>query len=335
MRYRDLGSSGLKTSVVGLGTWVTGGWQWGGADDEQSIKAIHAALDQGITLIDTAPIYGFGRSEEIVGKAIADRRDKVLLATKCGLIWTKEKGQFHFYSNDHGITKDPSPIKTYKYLHPDSITEELEQSLKRLQTDCIDLYQTHWPDPTTAVEDTMAQLLKLKDQGKIRAIGLSNTTCELLDEHLSIGPVVSVQEKYSMLDRAIEKTLLPKSNDLNIAVFAYSPIAQGLLTGKLTPDRTFPEGDIRNQKERYNVENRKRITNMLNEFTPIAESHNITLAQLAIAWTVAQPGLTCALVGVRTPAQAKENAAAGDVVLSPTELDTIEQVIQQHATSVP
>ena len=181
MFMRKLGSSGIDISAVGFGAWVTGAWMWGGADDEKSIAAIHAALDHGINLIDTAPVYGYGHSEQVVGRAIHDRRDREVLATKCGLIWDREEGTMLFYADDKGATLRPTDNKTakkiYKNLRPASIREEVERSLRNLRTDRIDLLQTHWQDPSTPLAETVAELQRLKEEGKIRAMGVSN--CDL------------------------------------------------------------------------------------------------------------------------------------------------------------
>jgi aryl-alcohol dehydrogenase-like predicted oxidoreductase len=181
MRYRSLGKSGIEASVVGLGSWAIGGWMWGGAEEAESVRAIHAAIDAGVNLIDTAPVYGFGVSEEVVGKAIRDRRDKVVLATKCGLVWHEEKGEF-FFASDEKHPTDDGRIKVYRRLAPDTIRREVEWSLKRLGTDRIDLLQTHWQDSTTPIAATMHTLMELKKEGKIRAIGCSNATPEQMDE---------------------------------------------------------------------------------------------------------------------------------------------------------
>ncbi|MGH9352183.1 MAG: aldo/keto reductase, partial [Terriglobia bacterium] len=195
MQYRPLGQSGIQASVVGLGAWAIGGWMWGGSEEGKSIRAIQAALDAGINLVDTAPGYGLGLSEILVGKAIAGRRHQAVVATKCGLVWHVEKGQAYL--------KQAGKI-LHRYLGQESIRYEVEQSLRRLGTDYIDLYQTHWQDESTPIEDTMATLLDLKKQGKIRAIGVSNCTVEQVEEYRRTGPVDTVQEKYSMLDRAME-----------------------------------------------------------------------------------------------------------------------------------
>jgi len=334
MRMRPLGQSNIEGSVVALGTWVMGGWMWGGASERESIDAIHASLDAGVNLIDTAPIYGFGLSEQIVGKALNGRRDQAVIATKCGMVCDTTKGENKFNSTTLGPDPD-GHINIQIYLDPRSIRNEVEMSLRRLQTDYIDLYQTHWQESTTRIEDTMSALLDLKKQGKIRAIGVSNASSEHMDRYRAVGPLDSDQERFSMLDRRIEDDQLPYCREHNIAMLAYSPLAQGLLTGKITPDREFPEGDQRRYSDTFSVENRKRVHEMLGKFKPVVEAHNITLSQLAIAWTVHQPGLTHALVGARSPQQAIENAQAGDVQLSEDELRTMNEAIDEyHAVAV-
>jgi methylglyoxal reductase len=337
MRYRALGHSGIQASVVGLGAWAIGGWMWGGADDDDSVRAIRAAIDAGMNLIDTAPMYGYGHSEEVVGQAIAGRRDKVVLATKCGLRWDLDgrHGKFHFAADDKEITQaEGAPYKVYRWNDPDSIRLECERSLQRLGTDHIDLYQTHWQDPTTAIEDTMAGLLKLKDEGKVRAIGVSNASTGDMDRYRAVGLLDADQEKYSMIDRKLDEESLPYCLKHNVAVLAYSPLANGLLTGKIGPDRTFNEGDLRATRPRFSADNRKKVAALLDAVRPIAAAHGVTPAQLAIAWAVAQPGLTHALVGARTPQQVAENGAAADVTLSGDDLKTIDAAIESHASEV-
>lgn len=333
MQYRALGQSDIQASVVGIGTWAIGGWMWGGTDEQDSIAAIHAAVDQGINLIDTAPVYGFGLSEEIVGRAIRDRRDKVILATKCGMVCNPTAGTPKFRVNTAGADEH-GLIQINIHLAPESIRREVEDSLARLGIDHIDLYQTHWQESTTAIQDTMGALMKLKQEGKIRAIGVSNATSGQMEAYRQQGPVDSDQEKFSMLDRDIEADQLPYCREHDVAVLAYSPLAQGLLTGKMDPSRAFPEGDLRRGNPRFSRENRERVTSMLNEFKPIAEKHGLTLAQLTIAWTVHQPGLTHALVGARNPKQAEENAAAGGVKLSEDDLSRMNQIIDEHVAAV-
>jgi methylglyoxal reductase len=331
MLYRDLGNSGIKVSSVAFGAWAIGGWMWGGAEERDAINAIHASLDNGVNCIDTAPIYGYGRSEEIVGKAIGDRREKVVLATKCGMVWDREQGDFFFHANEKGITPGPSEKKVYKCLQPDSIRAEVDRSLGRLKTDYIDLYQTHWQDSTTPIADTMAVLEDLKKQGKIRAIGASNAT---VDQMKVYGRLDGDQEKFSMLDRDMEtKGQLAYCLRKNIAVLAYSPLANGLLTGKITPKRKFNEGDLRRMNPRFGRQNLERIARMLTEMKPIADRHQATLTQLVIAWTIAQPGVTVALVGARNAVQAIENAQGGGIELEAEEVEEISEAIKKHAAA--
>ncbi|MBI1388763.1 MAG: aldo/keto reductase [bacterium] len=324
MQQRPLGQSGIQASVVVFGAWAIGGLFWGGTDEQDSIEAIHAALDAGINCIDTAPVYGYGLSERLVGKAIEGRRDEIVLATKCGLRWDDANGEFHF--NLGG--KDDKDV--YKYLHPDSIRYEVEQSLKRLNTDRIDLYQTHWQENVTAVEDTMAALIDLKQQGKIRAIGVSNCTAERMNQYEAVGPLDADQEKFSMIDRKIESDQLPHCREKNMAVLAYSPMGMGLLTGKVDPERELPKGDIRRTNPRFSKENRVRVIAMLNEMKPVAEQYGLTFAQLALAWTIRQPGVTHALAGARNAKQAAENAKAGEVILSDEDVIFMDQIIEKH-----
>lgn len=325
MEYRNIGSSGIKASVVGLGSWAIGGWNWGGTNEPEAIKAIHASLDAGINLIDTAPAYGLGLSEEIIGKAIAGRRDKVLLANKCGLVWHTQKGEYFFNENDKPV---------YRYLGKESIRYEIEQSLNLLKTDYIDLYQTHWQDSTTPVKETMETLLDLKKEGKIRAIGVSNVNLKQLKEYQSIGIIDSAQEKYNMLDRELEETILPYCQEQNVSILTYSSLATGLLTGKIVPERIFSGDDQRKNNVRFSLKNLKLVAKMIDEFRPIAEEHEITIAQLVIAWTVCQPGITFALCGIRTSKQAKENAFAGGIVLTEEEKETINEIIAKHINGI-
>lgn len=325
MQMRSIGQSNISASVIGLGTWNMGGWMWGGVEESDAISAIHASLDAGITLIDTAPAYGLGRSEAIVGKAIAGRRDQIILATKCGLVWHTQQGT-HFFD------EEDKPV--YRFLGADSIRHEVEESLKRLGTDYIDLYQTHWQDATTPIEETMQTLLDLKQEGKIRAIGVSNLSTSEMDSYRSVGQLDSDQENYSMLDRDIEADLLPYTRRHDMAMLAYSPLALGLLTGKIGPDRQFDGDDQRIDNPRFSVENRQRVREMLEGFQPIARSRNLTIPQLVIAWTVAQPGITHVLVGARNAQQAIENAKTGTVKLSNEELETMNDVISQFSAEI-
>jgi methylglyoxal reductase len=323
MQFRTLGNSDLRVPVVSFGAWAIGGWMWGGTDDNDAVTAIHKAIDSGMTLIDTAPSYGMGHSETIVGKAIRGKRDKVLIATKCGIRWNLE-GNFEGMDTKDN---DGKPVKLVRHLKADSIRYECEQSLKRLGIECIDLYQCHWPDPRTPLEETMEALEELRTEGKIRAIGMSNFTVEMMQTCMANGQIVSDQPKYNPLEREIEKDVLPFCLKNNIGVLAYSPIAQGLMTGKVAVDRTFKEGDARATRPLFTRENRQRALDLVAAIKPIADARGITLAQLAIAWVTGQPGITTAIVGARTAEQVSENAGAGEVVLGEEELRGIRQEI--------
>jgi methylglyoxal reductase len=321
MMTREIGRSGIVASAIGLGTWAIGGWMWGGTDEHQSIAAIQASIDEGVTLIDTAPAYGQGRSEEIVGKAIRGRRDKVVLATKCGLVWHTTKGN-HFFDYDG------RPV--HRYLGRESIVYEVEQSLRRLGTDRIDHYITHWQDPTTPVEETMAALEALKQQGKIRSIGASNLSAGDLESYVATGKLDAIQEEYNMIKRDIEQTLLPISAPHRISTLSYSSLALGLLSGAIGPDREFSGDDQRKGNPRFSIANRQKVARLMMDIGPVADAHRSTPGQVVIAWTVQQPGITFALCGARNPRQAKENAGAGRVRLSAAEITTISEAAKRH-----
>jgi len=327
MKTRPLGNSGLHASIVGLGTWVLGGGAaWGrDTDDKESVRTIHAALDAGINLIDTAPAYGWGRSEEIVGKAIKGRRDKVILATKCGLWTDDERGSF--FTEFDGRTMRRS-------LRPDTIAIEIERSLKRLGVECIDLYQTHWPSVPpdfTPIADTMDCLLNLRKSGKIRAIGVCNVSLGELKENVRCGPVVSDQFRYSMLHRDSEQDILPYCEQRGLATLTYMSLEQGLLTGKVGMDRVFNKDEFRSN-EAWNPwiaqRNRGRVLELLESWHDLTDKYSCTLAQLVIAWTAAQPGVTHVLCGARHVEQAKENAVAGNLQLAPDDLEQMRHDVE-------
>nr|MEC9418417.1 aldo/keto reductase [Pseudomonadota bacterium] len=325
MLTREIGRSGIEASAIGLGTWAIGGWMWGGTDEAKSISAIQASIDEGISLIDTAPAYGQGLSEEIVGKAIAGRREKVVLATKCGLVWHTQKGN-HFFDYDG------KPV--HRYLGKDAIVHEVEQSLKRLGTDYIDHYITHWQDPTTPIAETMEALETLKTQGKIRSIGASNTTADDVKAYVAAGQLDAIQEEYSMIKRDIEETLVPLCLKEKVSVLSYSSLALGLLTGKIGPDRTFEGDDQRKDNPRFSVENRRKVARLMDAIAPIAEAHDATKAQVVIAWTLQQPGITFSLCGARDPEQARENAKAGRLRLTSDEIGLIGDAAATHLTEL-
>ncbi|WP_042777218.1 aldo/keto reductase [Sinorhizobium fredii] len=315
---REIGRSGVKASAVGLGTWAIGGWMWGGTDEAESMAAIHASLDAGVTLVDTAPAYGLGRSEEIVGKAIAGRRSKAVIATKCGLVWHTQKGN-HFFD------QDGRPV--HRYLGRDSIIHEVEQSLRRLGTDYIDLYITHWQDATTPIEETIAALEDLKRTGKIRAIGASNVNRSELKQYIETGSLDAIQERFSMIDRGIEADLLPVTVANRVSTLSYSSLALGLLSGAIGPERVFSGDDQRKDNPRFSVANRRKARDFAETIRSVAERHGASIAQTVIAWTLKQPGVTFALCGARNPAQAIDNAQAGTLRLSGEDLAAIDAAV--------
>lgn len=326
MRYRPLGSSELSASVIAFGGWAIGGWNWGGQDEQASIRAIHAAIDSGVNLIDTAPVYGFGRSEEVVGKAIAGRRDKVLVATKAGMRWDTTQGKLFFRSTETQ-TSDEGEIKVHVLNTPESVRKGVEESLKRLNVSHIDLIQTHWQDETTRLADTMGELMRLKQEGKVRAIGACNASMTQLEQYRAAGELDCDQERYSMIDRWAESERLAWCQKQGVAFLAYSPLANGLLTGMMGPERTFPPGDMRNHRPRFRVSSRGFVSAFLKSIKPIADAHGATLSQTVLAWTIAQPGVSHALAGARTEQQARENAEAGDIILREQEVHRITELI--------
>lgn len=322
MKYLPLGESGLSASVIGFGAWAIGGGAvWGNAsDDSESVGTIVAALDAGINLLDTAPAYGWGHSERLIAEAVKGRRDEVLLATKCGLWWDDSRGSYFTEFNGKSL---------YRSLRPDTIAIEVERSLRDLATDRIDLYQVHWPavEPEkTPIDETMAALLSLRDQGKIRAIGVCNLSTGELREYMACGAVATHQFRYSMLSRGPEKEMLPFCKEHGLATLAYMSLEQGLLTGKIGMDHEFKDGEFRTNADWFPwllPQNRRRVLDLLDRWRPLCETHQCTLAQLVLAWTLAQPGVTHVLAGARRPLHIRETAAAADLQLSQEELGRI------------
>ena len=320
MEYRKLGNSELELSVVTFGTYAIGGWMWEATEPKTAIEAMQAAYDLGVTSIDTAPIYGLGLSEELVAEAIKNiSRDKVQILTKYGLRWDTTKGEFFYKSVDNS----GKPFDLHRYSGKESVIEECENSLRRLKTDYIDLYQIHWSDKVTPIEETMEAVSRLIEQGKVRYAGVCNYTIEKMGEAEKVVPLVSNQIPYSMLRRDIEKETVPYCIQNKKGVLAYSTLQRGLLAGKIKPDHTFGEGDTRANNMHYTKENIIRVNTFLETLKPLAESKNATLAQLVIRWTIEQPGITIALVSARNPQQAILNAKVADIKLSPDEIKFI------------
>ncbi|RZJ67594.1 MAG: aldo/keto reductase [Flavobacterium sp.] len=320
MKYRKLGQTDLNLSVITFGAWAAGGWMWGGNENNDAIKAIEAAFDEGVNAIDTAPIYGQGFSEEIVGEAVMGLpRDQVFLLTKFGMRWDLAKGDFAMKSqNNQG--KD---IDVYKYAGAESVIKECEDSLRRLRTDYIDLYQIHWPDSTTPIEETFKAVDTLIKDGKIRYAGVCNYSASQMAEAEKYVKLASNQVPYSMLRREIEKETVPYCVEHHKGILAYSPMDRGLLTGKMKPGQEFNEGDHRKNLWQFKDENIRRTNEFLQKIKPIADEKGLSIGQLVLLWTIEQPGITIALAGARNAEQAVQNARATRVNLTQEEIDSI------------
>lgn len=327
MQYRKLGTSDINASVITYGAWAIGGTMWGGTDEKASIESIHASIDEGVTTIDTAPIYGYGYSEELVSKAIAGRRDKVQILTKFGLRWDCKDGN-HFFDLDEKGKK----VEIYINARKESVIKECEDSLRRLKTDHIDLYQCHWRDTSTPLEETMEACAQLLKEGKVRAIGVSNFTAQDIEICNKIVPIASNQPPYSMVLRDIEKDVLPFCREHNIATIVYSPLQRGLLTGKFKPDHKFAPGDHRASTPQFQPGFIERVNKFLQDLKPIAARHDTSIGNVVLNWTIQQPGVTVALVGARDAKQATENARAASVGLSAEEIAQINNLLEQFST---
>lgn len=324
MEYRKLGSSELELSTITYGAFAIGGNMWGGNEKKDSIDSVRASIDHGVTTIDTAPFYGFGLSEEMIGEAIKSYdRSKVQLLTKFGLVWdgsNNGKGDFFFDADDNG-----KKIPIYKYSSKENVIKEIEESLKRLQTDYIDLLQIHWPDSTTPISETMEAVETLLQQGKIRAFGVSNYNVSQIQEAQKTVQIASNQVAYSMLNKSIETDLLPFTIAENIGIIAYSPMERGLLTGKYFTDGKLKENDHRNGYfEKFDLQ---QVKTLVEELSSLANSKHISISQLVLRWTTLQKGISIVLAGARNAEQAISNAKAMDFDLSASELEFINQAI--------
>ncbi|MFV0606187.1 MAG: aldo/keto reductase [Niabella sp.] len=322
----QLGNSTVSVTPITMGAWAIGGWMWGGNEEKDSIAAIQAYIDHGVTSIDTAPVYGFGYSETLVGKAIKNySRDKVEILTKFGMVWDREQGDFAMDSVDN----NGQPIKVYRYAGYDKIISDVERSLKLLQTDYIDLIQLHWPDTTTPVEEPMRAMEKLLRDGKVKAIGVCNYNASLLAEAEKTVKLSSNQVPYSMLRRHIEDDVIPYAEQHHLSVIAYSPMERGLLTGKYNSFKDLREGDHRSSYfSRFDME---KVQALLNNLTALAEKYKVTPAQLVLAWTFHQPTVAAALAGARNARQAEENAKAMYVKITADDLTLIRSWLPQNA----
>ncbi|MBQ9593473.1 MAG: aldo/keto reductase [Lachnospiraceae bacterium] len=307
MRYKKLGSSDLEVSVVALGTWGIGGDSWAGSgtvDDRQSIEALRAGLDAGINLIDTAQPYGYGHAEEVVAEAIRGYRDRVIVATKC----------VSYQDEEHHYHKD---------WRPEVLRAQIEGSLRRLKVDTIDLMQVHWPDPEHSFEAAFEELAKMQEEGKFRYLGVSNFNGPLIDEAKKYCEIVSLQPPYSLLNRGIEKEILPYCLENGVGVLSYGSIAGGVLSGKFKERPVYSTGNGDNFKRDvraafypyYSEEEWPKTCALLDVMREIAAKNDVPVVYVAIGWSLHHPAMTTTLVGARTPEQAVMNAAAGDFVL--------------------
>ena len=290
MQKKRLGNSDLELTPIGVGAWAMGGggwaFAWGPQDDDESIAAIHAALDGGVNWIDTAAVYGLGHSEEVVARALAGRRDRPYVFTKCARIWNQKR-------------------EIQKSLKRDSVRQECENSLRRLQVDAIDLYQIHWPEPDEDIEEGWETLARLKEEGKVRWIGLSNFNVAQMERCRKIAPITSLQPPYSAISPEVEETILPYCRQQGIGVIVYSPMKSGLLTGTMTRERVaaFPQDDFRRKAPAFQEPQLSRNLSLADLMQRIGKRHGRSAGEVAIAWTLRKPAVTAAIVGMRSAEQ--------------------------------
>lgn len=314
MQTKQLGDTDLHLTRIGLGTWAIGGgsWKfgWGPQADGDSIRAIHRALDLGINWIDTAPVYGLSHCEEVVGEALANLKERPIVATKCGRCWDEQR-------------------QIYPFLKRESILKEAEDSLRRLRIETIDLYQIHWPQPEDDIEEAWEAITSLIRAGKVRYAGVSNFNSGQLARIQKVAPVASLQPPYSMLVRGIESETLPYCAQHNIGVVVYSPMQKGLLTGKVTRQwvSELAGDDHRRNDPQFNEPKLSSNLELVEQLKKLAEAHGKTVAQLAIAWTLRRPEVTAAIVGARRPEQVDELVGAGDWQLEATDIQTIKSLL--------
>jgi aryl-alcohol dehydrogenase-like predicted oxidoreductase len=307
------GHTDLEVSVLVLGTWVTGGWAWGGSDENESLKAILRAFEAGINFIDTAPVYGFGKAEQLVGKALKEygARDRIIIATKCCLEWDEKQN----------IRRNASPAR---------IMQEIDQSLVRLDVDRIDLYQIHWPDTQTPFETSMEAMLRLQEIGKIRYIGVSNFKREEIMACQRAGEVHSLQSPYNLFEREIEDELLPFCQAGGLATMAYGGLCRGLLTGKFTGKETIAKGDLRRADPKFKPDRLMQYVKAVDDLKKLAAKYHKSPAQFALRWALQQPGITTVLAGARTAAQVEDNVGVSGWQIEPEDLERVEQILKNR-----
>jgi aryl-alcohol dehydrogenase-like predicted oxidoreductase len=314
---RTLGNSDLQLTPIGFGAWAIGGgdWQfaWGPQDDKDSIAAIQRALELGLNWIDTAAVYGLGHSEEIVGRAVKSSPLKPYIFTKCSMRWRADRS-------------------IYNSLKAASLAEEVEASLRRLQVDTIDLYQIHWPNPDSEIEEGWEALARLREQGKLRWIGVSNFNVEQMQRAEKIAPITSLQPPYSMLRRGVEAEILPYAATHGIGAINYSPMLSGLLTGKMTRERiaAFPADDWRRKNVEFSEPRLGRNLRLVEQLGEIGSAHGVTAGVVAVAWTLNNPAVTAAIVGGRSAAQVEETAAALSFRLTEEEYEAINRFLAEN-----
>lgn len=311
MEFVEIANTGIRASRIGLGTWAIGGWMWGGTDESDAIETIHSALDRGINLIDTAPVYGFGRSEEIVGKAIKSygKRDAAILATKVGLEWINNK--------------------VYRNSTKERIIKEIDDSLQRLQTDYIDIYQIHWPDSLVPFEETAETMLKLLEQGKIRAIGVSNYSPEQMKTFQKAAPLHTAQPPYNLFEREIEKDVLPYCAEHQISTLLYGSLCRGLLSGRMHLDTQFSGDDLRKVDPKFQSPRYEQYLEAVQKLDDIAKTrYGKRVIHLAARWVLDQPGASVALWGARKPGQLDPVEEVSGWSLNENDLSEINQIIE-------
>ncbi len=311
MEYTQLSNLDFEISRITLGTWAIGGWMWGGTDEKVSLKTILTALEQGLTTIDTAPVYGFGKSEELVGKAVKEygNRDQIQLATKVALEWDGKQ-------------------RIRRNASPERIRKEVEDSLRRLQTDYIDIFQIHWPDHNTPIRDTAETMLQLQKEGKIRAIGVSNFSPEQMDEFRQTAPIHVSQPPYNLFEREIEQEVKPYCEENNIATLTYGALCRGLLTGKMHEDSTFEGDDLRKMDPKFKGDRYKQYLAAVHQLHEFAKAHfGKTVRDLAVRW-ILDKGISSAIWGARHPEQVEVDQAM-DWRLKENDLQTIDELIKK------
>jgi aryl-alcohol dehydrogenase-like predicted oxidoreductase len=312
MEYTVVSGTEMNVSRIALGTWAIGGWMWGGSDERESIRTIHAALDHGINLIDTAPAYGFGVSEETVGKAIQERghREDVFIATKVGLEW-----------RDGSVFRNSSR---------DRIRQEIQDSLRRLRTNYIDIYQVHWPDPAVAIEETARTMRDLYNEGLIRAIGVSNYSPEQMDRFISASALHTVQPPYNLFERQIDRDVLPYVREKKLSALVYGPLCRGLLTGKMRPDTKFTGDDLRKSDPKFQLPRYAQYLKAVEQLDDLAQKrYGKRVMDLAVRWVLDQPGVSAALWGARRPEQLEAVANALQWKLDADALAAIDEILRQ------